>query len=367
MGGALSELQMGLLALGVAVVVGVFGFNKWQEIKHRKAGRGFVSGHEDVLLAKRAQGAEPGAIDAVGAMQPADHIEPHWQEEEAPAGAAAPGAAPSAPAAAPSAPAPASQPLAPATLDERIDYIAAIEFAAPLPGARAATLAAGFESGRTVGCDGFNPAARAWEAPVAGSEYRKVRIGLQITDRGGPVRESDLAEFRQAVEALATESGAAVTWAGVHNPLANAVELDAFCAEVDVQIGISLVAAATFAETKFRGLAEANGFVREDDGVFRRRDDNGLELLTLRQSAPAAVSMMLDVPRVPREAAVFGLMAHCARTLAKGLDARIVDDNQRVLDDAMLAKIGQGVAGIHGRMEAAGMPAGGPLALRLFA
>lgn len=356
----MSELQMGLLALGVAVVVGVFGFNKWQEIKHRKAGRGFVSGHEDVLLAKRAQGVEPGAIEAVGAMQAADRIEPHWPEEEAPPGAAAP-------AAAPTAPAPASQPLAPAMLDERIDYIAAIEFAAPLSGERAAALAAGFESGRTIGCDGFNTAARAWEAPVAGSEYRKVRIGLQITDRGGPVRESDLAEFRQAVEALASESGAAVTWAGVHNPLANSVELDAFCAEVDVQIGISLVAASTFAETKFRGLAEANGFVREDDGVFRRRDDNGLELLTLRQSAPAAVSMMLDVPRVPRESAAFGLMAHCARTLAKGLDARIVDDNQRVLDDAMLAKIGQGVAGIHGRMEAAGMPAGGPLALRLFA
>jgi len=360
MGGALSELQMGLLALGVAVVIGVFGFNKWQEIKHRKAGRGFVSGHEDVLLAARAKNAAEPAIDAVGAMQVADRIEPHWEDKAATE-------ADPAPPVARTAPAPTSQPLAPATLDERIDYIADIKFTAPLSGERTATLAAGFETARTVGCDGFNPSARAWEAPMAGSEYQTVRIGLQITDRGGPVRESDLAEFQQAVESLVAESGASVTWGGVRNPLTNAVELDAFCAEVDVQIGISLVATSTFAETKFRGLAEANGFVREDDGVFRRRDDTGLELLTLRQSAPAAVSMLLDVPRVPRDAAVFGLMAHCARTLAKGLDARIVDDNQRVLDDAMLAKIGQGVAGIHGRMEAAGMPAGGPLALRLFA
>ncbi len=359
MGGALSELQMGLLALGVAVVVGVFGFNKWQEIKHRKAGRGFVSGHEDVLLAERARAVEPAEVDAVGAMQVADRIEPHWEEppmEREPA-----------PAVVRTTPAASAQALAPPALDERIDYIAEIEFATPLSGERAATLAAGFETARNVGCDGFNAAARAWEAPLAGSEYQKVRVGLQITDRGGPVRESDLAEFQQAVDALVADSGAAVAWGGVRNPLTNAVELDAFCAEVDVQIGISLVATATFAETKFRGLAEANGFVREDDGVFRRRDDSGLELLTLRQSAPAAVSLLLDVPRVPRDAAVFGLMAHCARTLAKGLDARIVDDNQRVLDDAMLAKIGQGVAGIHGRMEAAGMPAGGPLALRLFA
>ena len=60
-------------------------------------------------------------------------------------------------------------------------------------------------------------------------------------------------------------------------------------------------------------------------------------------------------------------MAHCARTLAKALDAKIVDDNQRPLDEPMLLRIGQGITAIQGRMEAAGLPAGGALALRLFA
>jgi hypothetical protein len=357
MGGALSELQMGLLALGVAVVVGVFGFNKWQEIKHRKAGRGFESGHEDVLFAKRAVADAPQG-EPVDATHGADaRIEPHWEERDADI----------APVVVTSKPAVSARADASATLDERIDYVAEIEFGAPLSGEQTAAIVAGFETARAIGCDGFNGAAQTWEGPVAGSQYRKIRLGLQLTDRGGPIREADLAGFQRAIDALATEAGAAVAWAGAQHPLTNAVELDAFCAEVDVQIGISLVAGATFAETKFRGLAEANGFVREDDGVFRRRTEDGLELLTLRQSAPAAVSLLLDVPRVPREAAVFGLMAHCARTLAKGLDARIVDDNQRALDDSMLAKIGQGVAGIHARMEAAGLPAGGALALRLFA
>jgi hypothetical protein len=161
MGGALSELQMGLLALGVAVVVGVFGFNKLQEIKHRKAGRGFVSGHEDVLLAERAKAVDPASIEAIGAMQVADRIEPHWEEPAA-------GGDP-APAVLRTVPAASTQPLAPPFLDERIDYIAEIEFASPLTGERAATLAAGFETARTLGCDGFNAAARAWEAPSAGS------------------------------------------------------------------------------------------------------------------------------------------------------------------------------------------------------
>jgi ZipA, C-terminal FtsZ-binding domain len=245
--------------------------------------------------------------------------------------------------------------------------VAELEPAGAWPVARITAAFAALDSARTLNCDGYNAAAQAWEALVDGADYARFRIGLQLTDRGGPIKESDLAAFQQGIEALAADGAAQVRWAGAHSPLTNAAELDAFCAEVDVQIGINLVASASFAETKFRGLAEANGFQREDDGMFRRRDDDGRVLLVLRQSAPAVVSITLDVPRVPRDAAAFGLMAHCARTLAKGLDAKIVDDNQKILDDATLARIGQGIAGIQGRMEAAGLASGGALALRLFA
>ena len=351
---------MGLLALGVAVIVGVIGFNKWQERKYRKAARGFVSGHEDVLLSGRGV-----AADAEPAPAPPDHaaarVDPHWDaaSEAVPEAVAVP--APR------SAPRLSGMPNAMAELDPRIDVIAELELDTPRAAEEVAELVAGMGLARMAGCDGYNREAQAWEALVGDTLYSKARVGLQLTDRSGPIREADLSGFQRSIETLATQCGAQVAWTGSQNPLTNAAELDAFCAEVDVQIGISLVATTTFAETKFRGLAEANGFKREDDAVFRRRDDNGLELLTLRQSAPAAVSLMLDVPRVPREASAFGLMAHCARTLAKGLEAKIVDDNQRVLDDGMLTRIGQEVAAVQGRMEAAGLPSGGPLALRLFA
>lgn len=351
---------MGLLALGVAVIVGVIGFNKWQERKYRKAARGFVSGHEDVLLSGRA--IVPDAQHASAPSEPvAARVDPHWDALSDTASEVM------SPVFARAAPRAGGAPNAPAELDPRIDVIAELEFVAPRGAETVAELMAGMGLARMAGCDGYNREAQAWEALVGDSQYGKARVGLQLTDRSGPIREGDLSEFQRAIEALAADCGAQVSWTGSQNPLTNAAELDAFCAEVDVQIGISLVAATTFAETKFRGLAEANGFKREDDAVFRRRDDNGLELLTLRQSAPAAVSLMLDVPRVPRDAAAFGLMAHCARTLAKGLEARIVDDNQRVLDDAMLTRIGQEIAAVQGRMEAAGLQPGGPLALRLFA
>lgn len=358
---ALSEFQMGLAALGVVVIAGVFVFNKWQERKYRKAARGFESGHEDVLLVERGAAAPPVAA----AVEPTGRVEPQWNmpvEEADPATGADEGTGPVVSRAAPAAGA-----LAEATLDDRIDCIFELTFGAPLPGADAAALAADFDTQRHVGIDAFNAAANAWEAPLADADYERIRIGLQLTDRSGPVRESDLAAFQGAVEHIAAARGATVGALGPDKPLTQAAQLDSFCAAVDVQIGISLVAEMTFAETKFRGLAEANGFAREDDGVFRRRDDEGREILTLRQTGPATVTFALDVPRVPRQLGAFGMLAHCARSLAKGLDARIIDDNHNRLDEAALSRIQQDVGVIHGRMEAAGLPSGGALALRLFA
>jgi len=51
-----SELQIALIALGVAVVVGIIAYNKWQERKHRKhAESAFRSDHRDVLLEPQEQ------------------------------------------------------------------------------------------------------------------------------------------------------------------------------------------------------------------------------------------------------------------------------------------------------------------------
>ena len=47
----MTELQIGLIALGASAVVGVFGYNKWQENKHRKMAEAVLQpDHDDVLL-----------------------------------------------------------------------------------------------------------------------------------------------------------------------------------------------------------------------------------------------------------------------------------------------------------------------------
>ena len=47
----MTELQIGLIALGATAVVGVFGYNKWQENRHRKMAEAVLQpAHDDVLL-----------------------------------------------------------------------------------------------------------------------------------------------------------------------------------------------------------------------------------------------------------------------------------------------------------------------------
>jgi hypothetical protein len=48
------------------------------------------------------------------------------------------------------------------------------------------------------------------------------------------------------------------------------------------------------------------------------------------------------------------------------LSAAIVDDNRQPLDDAALGKIRAQLQALYASMENQGIPAGSPLALRLF-
>ena len=56
----MSDLQIGMLAVGLLVVIGILGYNAAQERRARRsAERAFRSGHEDVLMGGAGQRNEP--------------------------------------------------------------------------------------------------------------------------------------------------------------------------------------------------------------------------------------------------------------------------------------------------------------------
>ena len=75
---------------------------------------------------------------------------------------------------------------------------------------------------------------------------------------------------------------------------------------------------------------------------------------------------LLDVPRVADPARVFDQMKLAAKRMAQTLDAVLVDDNRRPLDDAALASIRQQVQATAAALAEVNIAPGSPRALALF-
>ena len=321
----MSELQIGLLAIGTLVVAGVLAYNRVQERGARRdAERSFRSGHADVLL------------------------------EEAPAEAPRP-AARMAPA------------VDTAQPDPAIDYI--IEFVSDQPGARAVLREQWSAIER-------RHSRRALLA--GGADGRSWRAGLQLVSRDGAIGEADLIEFRSAVETLAAAVGATVSAPEMRAAVEAARALDEFCAEADIQVVIH-VQGGPFSGAKVGEAAEAAGMALDNDGRFALRGSAGQLLYTLaardgmafsaagmRDAAPEALTLALDVARAPDTRRSFESMTRLAHHLAAALGGSIVDDNGKALDERAVAAIAGQLDAVSARLEAQGLPPGSPAALRLF-
>ena len=355
---------MSLLVIGAVVIAGVYLYNWAQERGfQRRMQRAFGESHDDVLL---KAGVE--SVLADGRLEPQLVPQEPAREEAAQfAGAPRePGAADD------------------GEFDPALDFVAEIEAGSPISDLVVSELMSKVAScGKPVQVTGFDLHGKAWENVVRGKSgrYTRLRLALQLVNRAGVINPSQLAAFCDAVRAGSDKIPAPVAWPDSQAALKNARDLDAFCADVDVAVGVNVIApdGATFPGTAIRAAAEAAGFKLESDGVFHYRNDRRQTLFTLDNHEPApflpesikglatgGITLLLDVPRVANGAEVFDRMIEIARSLAATLSGRLVDDNRTVLSEAGIGRIKDQVRSIHGAMAGRGIPAGSARAQRLF-
>ena len=347
----MSELQVGLLSVGAVIVAAVFLYNKWQERRYqREAEAGFASRHEDVLMRSDAgQGNLPSGSER---FEPV--LVPFESERED---------------------------ARVSRLSEFLDFIVSIETseetsAAAMIGATAAALE---RCSKSISWEGFDETAAFWEPLDPDRSYSKLRSGMQLVDRRGAADVEELAAFGAAMERAAASIGALASAPDPESVLAKARELDRFCGEVDIRVAVHIMSdTAAVPGTQLAGVAKAAGFrLDEPDGKFRLRDEAGRVVCALANFEPTplnidglntlstrGVTLEFDVPRTPYGA--FARFRDCAQTLARGLKARIVDDNREPVGPAAFDAIGARLQGVHRSMEARGIAPGGALALRLF-
>ena len=237
------------------------------------------------------------------------------------------------------------------------------------------------QSGKGVLVAGFDEDSGGWLDASAGGSYTRLRYALQMTNRSGCIALEILLAFCEAV----------VTWADVHNGQyehpeikaahAKAMQLDEFCADVDIAIGINVVAGegASLAGMRVAALAEKSALRLNSKGAFfaGRAEDRALYTLenhepmpfvtdNLQEMQTSGITFLLDVPRVADALTAFDDMLATGRLFAVELNGLLVDDNRNVLSDAALAAIRKQLEGILLKMQAARIEAGGARALRLF-
>lgn len=405
----MNELQMSLLAIGLLVVAGVYGFNRFQEKKYRRlAEEAFPAKQEDVLLRASEPDVQPDAPDIarfreepriepvisaaadepVAADEPATMDEPVIADEPlimAEAVEEAEAIAAAEPEELLREPLLARQEDRPAPLlDETIDY--AVQLHPGEPVAAAALVEAMQRQGgfsKQASWLGANPLSGAWEeiGPDSTAAYRRIAATLLLADRSGPVSEPDLADFCNRVQAVADELAAIAEFPDQQAALVRAAALDQFCADVDVLIGVNVITqdGEAFAATKVRALAEAAGMKLQADGAFHFVNDEGADLFSLANLDPTpfsadnirhlsshGITFLFDVPRVADGMRVFNQMLLVAKQMASTLGGKVADDNRRPLTEPGIARIKQQLADIYAQMEARQIKSGSVRALRLF-
>ncbi|MBI5921805.1 MAG: ZipA [Betaproteobacteria bacterium] len=372
-----NELQLTLIGAGIAAVIGVWGYNTWQEYRQRKlAQKIFSTEQADALLPDDASAnssvpeAEHGAAEYGAAERIEPTIDPSFAEDEAFVDA--------------SDEPPVVEPPE-ELVDKLIDCVARIEaadmVAAPMLWAAQRKLFGKLEGRlRWCGWDENNGKWRALNAHDATS-YRRLCAALQVVDRRGAISEADLGGFYEGLRQLADNFEIHIEWPAAEEVLAHAKRLDEFCASVDWRIGLNLVTrdGSPIQAARLIDLATETELWLKNDGLFHAEGEAGRTLFTLSQLGGApfvasglsalalpGVTLSIDVPRVADGTQAFDHLVDVARTMMSAFGGYLVDDQRAPLSDEVLATIRVKIEEFQQKMASQNIPAGGRRALRLY-
>jgi len=255
-------------------------------------------------------------------------------------------------------------------LDPRLDCIVQVHLPAPTPAHRlvqaAAVLRMAGSKPILVEADG---AAAGWLHLHAGlPALQRVRVGLLLANRSGPASASEFDEFARLVTAFAQASGATETRLPDRAPvLEHARQVDEFCAQLDTLIGVNVKTTQPMNSTALAALALELGLTPHAGQRYVSRGDQGDVRFSMSGGQrPDLITFLLDVPRAASAGQPWTAMLACARRCAQIQSGILVDDALRPLTDSAVAAVARQLESHYQALDAAGMPAGSPAALRVF-
>lgn len=349
----MSDLQVGLIALGVVILFCVVGYNWWQDRRvRRQMQEQFPQTDEDPLL---------GGLPLSGSGRK----EPGLPGVMASTASVASGAVAG----------------ADADLAEEVDAVCEavidVVFTLPVPATRlceaVSTLVPQVGKPLRFFCE--SPSGQHMAGLPAGESCSALQIAVLLANRRGALSAIEWSQLWTAAESLAERFDGAVEGPEQDHVIQKAQALDELCAGLDAQVGLALQLPKPVLAESLLGTLNEVGFVRVAQGLAWVAETgvarfivlfDGVALSDVGSTEVGRLDLLLDLPNTPSDAQAFSRMASVGRDLAQRLDAVLLDDQGRPVAEGSDSTIDKQLAALYGQLSQAGFEPGTLRTNRLF-
>ncbi len=357
----MSDLQIGLILLGLGCVALVVIYNLVQDRRARR------------LVQPRAPSEDPLLEPAVtGETSTGGRTEPVLRFDDVEGGEPDVGL-----------PEPAGEPIAvegDVGPDEFCDAVFEIQFAEPVKGSDLQPFVSVIRQigHKPVTTYGITTDGVVHGVLQGGQRYAAAHLAVLLANRSGPLTDDELNQAVAHARVLADRFEGTVECPPAASMLERANRIDAVCASLDQQVGVNLLALGQpWGVDEIRKAAMAAGFEGPLAGRYLWITPEGQTGFTLLRpdgrpidsplgSPVGQLALVLDVPCAPAHQSPFRRMVDVARRMAPGLQARLVDDAGREIGLGTEEPVDEQIRQLQQRLAQAGLEAGSARARRLF-
>jgi hypothetical protein len=206
-----------------------------------------------------------------------------------------------------------------------------------------------------------------WEGLRYGTSYKRLRAGILLSNRQGPLNAMEFSEFTSKLQGLGAQLGVPIDMPEMNAILQRARSLDSMLAECDVQLGLAVDCSRALSTSDLAGLAKRLGLHERGNNRYAMLSDTAEVIYSVALGEKAQrLQLMFDVPRVLPGHKPWWKMAEAAHQASVLFEGRITDDGGRDLSEQSFRNVAIALEGRQQALEEAGVPAGSALALRVF-
>lgn len=211
---------------------------------------------------------------------------------------------------------------------------------------------------------------------LAEEHYSSMQLAVLLANRSGPLTAIEWSRLWSAAESVAQDFDATVEGPEQDDVVRRAQQLDALCAELDAQVGLSLRFLGPMAFQQVHAVVRDAGFLDygrqlawlADSGIPRFSVlFDGLLADEVQSASIERIDLLLDLPNSPADEQAFSRMACVGRDLALRLGGELLDDQGRPLPESADHNIDVQLFAMYQRLEKAGFIAGESRTARVFA